>query len=64
VRWRVVSEGCSDPEELILGTFNLLIIPAKVPKDYFWLAPFPNYSERVETLVQCTVLQERPALAD
>lgn len=63
VHWRIVSKGCSDPEELILGRIKLLI-PTKGPKDYLWLAPFPNYSERMEAFFWCIVLQEKPTLAD
>lgn len=42
VCWMLVSKDCSDPEELVLRSVKLLIIPAKVMKNYLWLAPFPN----------------------
>lgn len=42
VCWMLVSKDCSDPEELVLRSVKLLIIPAKVMRNYLWLAPFPN----------------------
>lgn len=59
----IISKGYGNPKELILGSIQLLI-PTKVPKDYHWLAPFPNCCEIMGVPFQSTAAQEKPMLGE